>query len=525
MNFYKFLTLILVFAFCSSNSIAKKQSKEVNGTVFLDSNENGILDGNEKGLENILISNQKEVVKTDGNGKYTITLTPGQALMIVKPSGYDIPVNEFQIPQNSFVYEPNGSPKLKFGGLKPTTSFPSEVNFPLAVASGEEKFNAIIFGDPQPRDDKELTYVRDEFLNQATTEDARFMMILGDIMYNDLSLFDRHIELFSKPEIPVWHVIGNHDIDFDTKDNRHARDTFKRHFGANYYAYQYGKVTYLALDNVNYLGRNNEGRSRYEGGIWGDQLTWLENLLPNIPEDHLIVIATHIPLYAWGGETPNVNTKNREDLFKLLEQREKVIAVSGHLHMTYHHYLTEEQGWNGKNPMHHLTTTAVSGTWWGGPADENGIPTTTQRDGVPNGYHRFTFTGSDYSEQLVGLGERADLQIRIESPALNFSTDEMPERLVVNVLNGNEKNKTWYRINNGAWVEMEQISESSPYFKTLLDRHSENWSNSTRAIPTNHLWTAPFPKLDRIEKTFTIEIRTVDAYSKEWRNTKIFEID
>lgn len=70
--------------------------------------------------------------------------------------------------------------------------------------------------------------------------------------------------------------------------------------------------------------------------------------------------------------------------------------------------------------MHHLTTTAVSGTWWGGPVDENGIPTTTQRDGVPNGYHRFTFNGSDYSEQLVGLGERADLQIRIESPALNF---------------------------------------------------------------------------------------------------------
>ncbi len=524
MNFYKCLTGIIVFSLFSWNAFAQTQLQKVQGIVFLDQNENGTLDKNERGIENILISNQKEVVKTDAKGKYSISLSPGQALMIVKPSGFDIPVNEFQIPQHSMVYEPAGSPELKFGGLKATNKFPSEVNFALTESVDEEKFNAIIFGDPQPRNDKELTFVRDEFLNQAAKEDARFMMILGDIMYNDLSLFDRHIELFSKPEIPVWHVIGNHDIDFDTKDNRHARDTFKRYFGANYYAYQYGKVTYLALDNVNYLGKNEEGRSRYEGGIWGDQLTWIENLMPNIPKDHLIVIATHIPLYAWGGETPNVNTKNREDLFKLLETREKVIAVSGHLHMTYHHFLGKDHGWNGANPIHHLTTTAVSGTWWGGPVDENGIPTSTQRDGVPNGYHRFTFSGAEYSEQLVGLGEREDLQIRIESPVINFSADEIPERLVVNVLNGNEKNKTWYRLNDGDWIKMEQVSESSPYFKTLLDRHSENWSNSTTAIPTNHLWSAPFPKVDATDQTFVIEIRTIDAYSKEWRNTKIFEL-
>ncbi len=522
----KSILLFLVLPFLFQPAIfSQENSRVVKGKVFLDKNENGIYDDNETGLGGIMVSNQRDVVITNRKGNYNITVEPGQALMVIKPSGYQVPVNKNQMPQFSFIYEPEGSPKgLKYGGLEPVTDFPDQIDFALTKAGNEHTFNALAFGDPQPRDHKELGYVRDEFVNQAANEDASFMIILGDIMYDDLSLFDRHKELLAKANMPVWHVIGNHDIDFDADGNRHARDTYKNELGANYYAFQYGSVTFIALDNVDYLGIGTNGRPSYRGMIWGDQLTWLKNLLPNIPENHLIVIGTHIPLYAWGGEMPNVNTLNRNDLFKLLEKKERVLAISGHLHMTYHHFLTQEEGWNGKNSLHHITTTAVSGTWWGGPVNENNIPTTTQRDGVPNGYHRFSFEGSDYSEKLIGLGEPETMQVRIELVQDVISLSDLPKEIVANVFNGSEKSKVWYRLNEGQWKEMKQVSRSSPFYEYLLKQYPDNWSSNLNAIPTNHLWVSDFSS-DLEIGVHSLEVKTQDAYGQEWSVTKVIEVE
>lgn len=522
MKFTTTFGLISLISLFSFSVTAQQKSIKVSGTVFNDTNQNGIFDTSEAGIPDIIISNQKDVTRTNSNGVYTISLSPGQSLMIVKPSGYNVPLDEFNIPQFSHVYDPIGSPdSLSFNGLPATNNFPSTIDFPLTKAGDESTFNALAFGDPQPRDDQELDYVRDEFVNQASGEDADFMMILGDIMYNDLSLFDRHKKLMAQTNIPVWHVIGNHDLNFDTNGNSDARDTYKKQLGANYYAFQYGKVTFIALDNIDYQGEGN--RPSYIGNIWGDQLTWLENLLPTIPEDHLIVLGTHIPIYSWGGETKNVNTLNRESLFQMLEDRDRVLALAGHLHMTYHHFLDEKAGWENEGMFHHLITTAVSGTWWGGPKDEHNIPITTQRDGNPNGYHRFTFQGNEYKEQLIGLNEDEDVQIRIETPLQDVAAPDSLQELVVNVFNGNEYNKVWYRVNDSGWKAMLQENRPSPYYQYLLAEFSDNWSSNLRAIPTNHIWVADLSGL-QASNLYRFEVKTSDMYGKEWRTTKVIEI-
>lgn len=522
MKFITTIGLIGLFSLFSFSVTAQDTSIKVSGTVFHDKNENDVFDTSEKGIPGMMISNQKEVTLTDSKGVYTISLSPGQSLMIVKPSGYNVPLDEFNIPQFSHVYDPIGSTNsLSFGGLPPTDDFPSTINFPLTKAGDESSFNALAFGDPQPRDDQELDYVRDEFVNQASGENADFIMILGDIMYNDLSLFDRHKQLMAQIDIPVWHVIGNHDLNFDTDGNGNARDTFKRQLGANYYAFQYGKVTFIALDNIDYQGEGN--RPSYIGNIWGDQLEWLKNLLPHIPEDHLIVLGTHIPIYSWGGETPNVNTMNRKALLELLKDRNRVLALAGHLHMTYHHFLGEEAGWTGDGMFHHLIATAVSGTWWGGPEDEHHIPITTQRDGNPNGYHRFAFKGNAYEEQLIGLNEDENVQIRIENPLHDIISPDSLHELVVNVFDGNEYNKVWYRVNDSEWKSMTQESRPSPYYQYLLAEFSEDWSSSLRAIPTNHIWVADISKLPK-SALYRFEVKTTDMYGKKWRVAKVIEV-
>jgi len=503
--------------------IASATGQSVSGTVYVDENKNGTLDQDEYGLEGVLVSNQVDVTVTDSEGRYELELVPGQSLMIVKPSGYDAPVNKFLVPQFSYEHEPEGSPAgLKYGGMNPTGSLPETIDFALYRSNADSSFKAIIVGDPQPRDDAELSYIRDTFINQASSEEGRFTMILGDVMYDDLSLFNRHKQLISKTGKPTWHVVGNHDIDYDAENNRHARDTYKRHFGPNYYAFSEGEVTYLVLDNVDYQGYD-DGRPVYQGRIWGNQLTWIENLLPHIPENHLLVIATHIPLYAWGGETANVNTNNREDLFDLLKTRKKLLSVSGHLHMTYHHFLNEEAGWTGNALFHHLVATTVAGTWWGGFPDINGIPTTTQRDGNPNGYHLFSFNGSDYEERLVGLGRPDDFQLQVEYPAGNVSTDSLPEKLIVNVFNGTLRNEVHYRLNDGDWKSMENVPQSSPFYQRLLDEFDDYWSDNLTAIPTNHIWESNL-ELPNTPQTVRIDVKTTDQYGHKWTTSKVVEI-
>lgn len=519
-QYAKYILTVLIFPCLITNVIAQS----FNGTVFIDENKNGRLDQGEVGIGGVVITNQVDVMVTDDLGKYEMDVKPGQSLMIVKPSEYDVPLNEFLIPQFSYEYEPQGSPEgLKYGGLNPTGCLPETVDFALYPSNDDISYKAIIFGDPQPRDNKELSYIRDTFIDQAAQEEVKFLMILGDVMYNDLSLFDRHKRMISKTGKPIWHVVGNHDLDYDAENNRHARDTFKSHFGPNYYAFNVGEVTYLVLDNVDYRGLNENDRPVYRGGIWGDQLTWIENLLPHIPEDNLLVIATHIPLYAWGGETSNVNTHNRDDLFELLKTRKKLLSVSGHLHMTYHHFLDEEAGWTGDAQFHHLVTTTVAGTWWGGFPDINGIPTSTQRDGNPNGYHIFSFDGSEYEERLVGLGKPANFQLQVEYPAGNVSADSLPEKIIVNVFNGTLRNEVQYRLNDGDWKSMEITTQSSPFYQRLLEDFDEYWSDNLTAIPTNHIWESEI-ELPDAPQIMRIDVKTMDQYGHEWSTSKIVEI-
>lgn len=510
--------------------VAQEQSQEVSGIVFLDKNENGQRDSGEKGIPGVLVSNQREVVATDAEGLYSITITPGQTLMVIQPSGYVVPVDENNIPQFSYLHEPEGSPELKYGGIAPTGQLPTAINFPLLPLDKKDTYKAIIFGDPQTRDNRELNYVRDMFIDQGEKEDADFMLVLGDLVFNDMSLYERYKKLLGKTGIPIWSVVGNHDIDVDGQSNRHARDTYKKHFGANYYAFQYGEVTFVTLDNVDFLGRYDAVNPRIQGKIWGDQLTWLSNLLSHIPDNNRIVISSHVPLYTSDGKSRFYNTVNREELFKLLENRDKLIALNGHVHLTYHNYLNEKMGWNGKSPLHQISITTMSGTLWGGPKDHNQIPITTQRDGVPNGYHLFTFEGTSYAEQLVGQKKPKDQQIRIELPNTSILKEDMPDSLVVNVLNGNERNRVWYRLNDGEWKKMEQATRTSPYYEYLLQAFPAQWASDpslksfVKAVPTNHIWVSDLT-LDAAHSLWKIEVKTTDAYGNEWSEMKVVEID
>ncbi len=192
------------------------QPQTMKGVVYLDENQNGLLDSHEAGVSGVLVSNQRDVVLTDAQGRYTLPAMSRMIIFITKPSGYSVPLNKNQQPRFFYIHQPQGSPKnLKYAGLEPTGPLPKSVDFALYKSDNTGKFNAIIVGDPQPRNSTEVGYFRDDIVSEMYGHKARFYMAHGDIAFDDLSIYKEYNQIVGKLGLPAYNVHGNHDMNLD----------------------------------------------------------------------------------------------------------------------------------------------------------------------------------------------------------------------------------------------------------------------------------------------------------------------
>src|SRR5262249_57038724 len=84
----------------------------------------------------------------------------------------------------------------------------------------------------------------------------------------------------------------------EAANDQSSRHSWQRVFGRRHYAFQYANATFIILDNVYYHGHNpgDPNCGRYRGLIGAEQLTFVRNLLANVPQDRLVVLCMHIPL-------------------------------------------------------------------------------------------------------------------------------------------------------------------------------------------------------------------------------------
>jgi hypothetical protein len=73
-------------------------------------------------------------------------------------------------------------------------------------------------------------------------------------MFDDLSLLPRSNAIMGSIGLPWWNIGGNHDLNFEAPDRKYSRETYKRFFGPNYYAFFHARTLFLMLDDVDYLG-------------------------------------------------------------------------------------------------------------------------------------------------------------------------------------------------------------------------------------------------------------------------------
>lgn len=490
------------------------------GVVFHDANGNEEYDSSEKPLEGICVSNGLEITTTDAEGRYEIGVDDDTILFVLKPSGWRTPLSDTNNPRFYYIHKPKGSPKsFRFAGVETTGPLPDSVDFPLYPQEEPEKFQAVLFGDPQPRNQQEVDWIAHDVVEELVGTSAAFGVTLGDIVFDDLAMFGPQARAIALIGIPWYNVVGNHDINFDAPNDALSNATFERHYGPAYYSFDYGPVHFLVLDDVEWVVETPGKRGRYIGGFGEEQLKFVENDLALVPEDQLVVLMMHIPLTL---------VNDRHPLYRIIEKRPNCISISGHTHTHDHVFIDGKDGWKGPEPHHHIVNVTVSGSWWSGAPDERGIPHTQMRDGGPNGYSIINFDGSDYTLDYKAAGRPADYQMQITAPEVVSPSESASTDLWVNVFNGSTKSAVEYRIGDGDWTSMTQRRALDPrYVATVAHEASipnPPWRSLPKPAPSSHLWHTKLPA-NLPPGLHGIDVRTTDMWGRTFESRRAIRVE
>ncbi len=511
------------------------------GVVFDDRSRSGARGPDDPGIPDVLVSNGREVVRTGADGRYRLPVGDGQMLFVIKPSGWEVPVDQRTLlPKFHYNHQPSGTPSslgLTFPGVEPTGLLPDAIDFPLRRAPAAERFDVIMFADPQPANAAEIGYIRATVASALAGADAAFGLTLGDIMSDDLSLYDHYNGVIGQIGMTWWNLPGNHDLNYDAPSREYSRETWKRHFGPTSYAFEHGRALFIMLDNVEWRGARASGPA-YVGYIGANQLEFVRNVLRNTPVDRLIVVCMHIPLASAGDPSdPASNTSDRDALLELLGDRPSV-SFSGHMHSTEHHYLEPRLPGASREPHHHHVLTAVSGSWWSGPLDARGIPLAASCDGTPNGWHVLSIDGTDYSTRFVSAREPAQIRIMLdvrdgasgnEASGCRLSGQPITReslcnaKLIVNVFDGGPRTRVECLISDGPPMVLTREPLADPFTQAVFASAGKTKKDWVQAETSSHIWTTALPD-DLSQGPHRITAKIVDEYGRENSGHLVFEM-
>ena len=256
----------------------------IRGVVFEDRNGNGARDAGEPGLAGVAVSNQADVVSTDAEGRYTLDAARGYGIVYVSaPPGR----------RSAGAYWRAIDPRA--GGVE---------DFALAEWPVAEEFSFLHVTDPHTAPDT----VGRLALARRVVEERRpaFVLLTGDLVTDALRAPEAeargYFELYRKTvgdfPVPVWSVLGNHDVFGIERDRSGASESnplygkamFRHYMGPDYYSFTAGRVHFVALDTVGVAG------TQYYGYVDEAQLAWLERDLAAMPAGAAVVTFGHIPL-------------------------------------------------------------------------------------------------------------------------------------------------------------------------------------------------------------------------------------
>ena len=487
------ITLFFVLPALQNEMAAFAQTPaSVKGVVYYDRNINGTFDSSDKPLKGVAVSNGRDVVMTNRKGEYELPMKDNSTVFVIKPRDWSVKIDSEQIPRFYIMNSTAGLSGEKFKGLAPTGLLQNSVNFPLYPSKEPKNIKGLIFGDTQPRNDKEIYYMSQDILPDLIGTDANFGVTLGDVVFNDLNLFDHVASSLSVVGIPMWYVPGNHDADYTGKNSIEGRGAWFKKFGPNYYSFSYGPAHFIVLDNIRWNAEDEKPYSNYRTGLGDDQMKFLENEIQRLDKKQWLVIMSHIPFEE---STQWVSKEEKETFYRLLAGHEKTLSLAAHTHRHYHTFVGKEQGFLGSNPLHTISVGTSCGAWWTGAPNEYGIPHAMMTDGTPNGYAFLHMNEKEWKLEWRVAGRPADFQMHIDMPDVVSKDSIGIIKVTANIFNALPDAEVKMRIGeNGEWRTMKLSPQRDPARLAEKEREMKidnaPWLKMGGTAISKHIWEA-----------------------------------
>ncbi|NYZ63136.1 calcineurin-like phosphoesterase C-terminal domain-containing protein [Luteimonas deserti] len=474
------------------------------GVVYEDRNGDGVQGRGEPGLAGVRVSDGVRIVRTDATGRYT-GLDAGRPLVfVIKPPGYT-------------VARDGALPRF----WRPAAAGDDACAFALRAARDAAALDVLVFADPQAGRAAEVDYYARSVIPAARRVPAALGLTLGDIGNDVPALYPAINAATAQLDVPWLHLPGNHDLDFEAGDDPASTASYRAVYGPETYAWEEAGASVLMLDNVVY---QPGARPAYIGGLREDQFAFVEAYLATARRDRLLVVGAHIPWFdtAATGAAETVRSADRARLFALLQRFPNVLLLSGHRHTQRHVWHTADTGWHGERPLHEYNVGAVSGAFWSGAPDADGIPAATMADGTPNGFATLQVTatgayGLDWHPARVPEGDPSS------TPAMALHAPQVLRRgaypawgVYANVYMGHSETRVEYRVDGGAWQPMRRVDRADP--RLVMENVRDDAAPALRGLDRSpeaelspHLWRGALPTgLD--VGVHRIDVRAFDSW-------------
>jgi hypothetical protein len=387
--------------------------------------------------------------------------------------------------------------------------------------------------------------LREELVNTllGNPYGAKFSITVGDVVFDNLGLYDRHKEMIGLIGIPQWNLPGNHDMNYESPNAHYANETYKKHFGPTYYSFDYGNAHVVALNNVEYAGARQDGSGPgpYRGFISEDQIRWLEQDLANVARDKLIVIATHISLVSEASDgdpshdVTGPRTENFDRLLELLQPFANVFGLAGHdTSNSWKVEINHEHGWTGQPWIAHTLAEVRGSGWTRGPRDLRGVADAMMEDGNPNGFYLLKFDDVTLVPEFIPFpyGRDAAQRLRIVlDPELEDAADGSINRgmlrtgtkVVVNLFDGGERDRVELSLDGGPTTPMRYVVRTDPFMEKAYSRLAETRDAFPRPAVSSHIWEFDLPQ-NLAPGIHSAVVESEDEFGQQQRGVLSFEV-
>ncbi|MDO4363405.1 MAG: PQQ-binding-like beta-propeller repeat protein [Clostridia bacterium] len=243
---------IIVIAVAVILFFALSSGGDYSGTVTFDG----------KGMENVSVSDGRNVVKTDENGTFTLKgYRKTRFITVTVPAGYQ--TEKYYIPAEKGRHDGYDFELAK------SSIAPGEAHSFLNISDTEVGENGV---------GEWINYLQDMIKENKPA----FLIHTGDICYE--AGLKQHIKDMNSENmgVPVKYIIGNHDY----VDGKYGEELFESIYGPVWYSFEVGNVHYI----VTPFQTGGDYKSGYNKN---DRWRWLENDLANTDKDMKIVMFNH----------------------------------------------------------------------------------------------------------------------------------------------------------------------------------------------------------------------------------------